>query len=218
MLDSLQYQIIGWISLVVGGAAFAYNATQSVRSPNKFERLNHLSTSVALLYPVGMGFKLLQVGPEFARFHLTDIGFPVMLGMGLAFIVTYVALRNPSLGKYDRYRVNHRFRMPALLVALLLSYGYEAMVGYVYRSNPGISVSMVGNFDWADMAMYTLGAAIAFWSYRRYGIEMEAYIAEDQRQAHEASEARRADKRARKAAGRRKRRTYTATNRRGGRR
>lgn len=222
MLDSPFVRVAGWLAVLVGVGGFAIYLRKVIRAPSILFRLYEAPFLIAMIYPIGVGFKIVQVGPEFVRFYVADIGFPVFFGLAYGEYIAYQATRDkagqPVLDRYSKSRITHRAKTRAMVIALAISYGYEILTGYIYRSNPDVSVSLVGNFDWVDMLMYTLGAGSALVIYRLYGATLDLTIADLQKAdaQHEAA-ARQAQKARRKAAATQKRRPYTATNRRGGR-
>ena len=106
----------------------------------------------------------------------------------------------------------HRF----LPLALVLSYGYEAFVGYAHATSSGrLDDNPLGSFDWWDMLSYTVGAGLAYAIMRKrlitaqlMGVEYEAHFAMQRELiASVASPAPR----------RKPKQQYTRTKRRGGR-
>jgi hypothetical protein len=128
-------------------------------------RIDHLTMVLLALYPMGVGFKASVTGPEFLRWHLSDIGFPVFVGF-----VLYQHFRsgfekdNPDIGKDmladTAQRLRHRKAL--LVIGLVVSYTYETFTGMLYRLKPNMKAELVGKFDWWDIVNYTFGAALCY--------------------------------------------------------
>lgn len=130
-------------------------------------RMEFITYALATLYPMGVGFKLLVLGPQFLRFHLSDFGFPISLGVALglhaAIRYTSPAARGDYVALTERLVAQLSVKRYMLIVALVLSYGYELFEGYFYAGpGKGTEVHLVGSFDWMDMLMYTLGFGVAY--------------------------------------------------------
>ena len=184
--------ILGLVMGAVGVAILVHSIIKAVRG-GFGDRMQAFYMMGASLYPVGVGCKFAILGPEFMRFHLSDIGFPLMLGYSLFLHrkrgVTKVvgSKKFYSLGET---LVVLRHRKNSLLIALGLSYAYETIVGLMYWSRKDLSVQLIGTFDPLDMVMYTVGAMLglgllAFWR-REVLFAVAANIAaiEAQRQAN----------------------------------
>jgi hypothetical protein len=154
----------GIAMLAVGSGMLAWGAYKAAVSPFG-RRIDHLTWVLLALYPIGVGFKAAVIGPEFLRFHLSDIGFPVAIGhMLYGRFRSGFEKNNDELGKdllADTAQAL-RHRRGTLIVALLLSYAYEGFTELLYSLRPDLDAWLVGKFDWWDIANYTLGAALCY--------------------------------------------------------
>ncbi len=156
--------VAGYVLLAFGSGMFLWNGYKAIASPFG-RRIDRLTMVLLALYPMGVGFKASVTGPEFLRWHLSDIGFPVFVGF-----VLYQHFRsgfeknNPDLGKdvlADTAQAL-RHRKALLVIGLLISYAYETFTGMLYRLRPDMKAELVGKFDWWDIVNYTLGAALCY--------------------------------------------------------
>lgn len=162
------FQYFGYGTAVVAILIFADSLRRFVRAPSGYGHRYHIVvTMIAALYPAGLTFKLLILGPEFFRFHLTDIGFPVVVGW---IIMSHARQRHNDAGTRldDHYReqiAETTTYIRAIIIGCGLSYAYESFVGLFYwflaDRLVGQTNLLVGNFDPVDMLMYTLGAGTA---------------------------------------------------------
>jgi hypothetical protein len=169
----------------------------------------------ASLYPLGVGCKFAILGSQFMRFHLSDIGFPLMLGYSIFMHRQHSVDDDKTSEEFyslEATLVVLRRRSTSLLIALGLSYAYETVVGLMYSSRDDMAVQMIGNFDLLDMVMYTVGtclglALLAFWRRKVLSawIALEAAEAEHRRIAAPLGESRRVN-RPRRRSSRRNRR------------
>lgn len=105
---------------------------------------------ITALYPLGLGSKMALVGPDFLRWHIADIGFPVMVGL--------VFLRSRGYNP----NVTWRTIQQRIGFGLVLSYGYEIAAGRMVASLEGEKeIPYIGGFDWVDIVAYTIGAVLA---------------------------------------------------------
>jgi len=172
--------IAAMIALPLVGATFVWMLGKLYLQLRKRHHGIAIEQSIELLawlYGIGVALKLSGWGLDFGRYHLSDIGFPVML-------ITLAALFLEHRQRYDdrstepkrmqsdmNYAKNRLKLVPA---ALGLSVAYEVFAGYVNRTTE-VPVPYIGDFDWIDIAMYVLGSAAAalllVWKlklYRRY--------------------------------------------------
>lgn len=139
---------------------------------------------VILLYPIGVACKGIEWGPQFMRYHLADVGFPVMIGWAWTTFKrsrwSWPVGRNENETRYVQ-SINWIIAMRMYCsFALVLSYGYELLEGvlHAYVAPQFIRTHThypLGGFDWADMACYTLGtiaALLALQYIRRYLVAM----------------------------------------------
>lgn len=224
-MDTPYFHIVGTIFLA-GGILVALHALGDIISKRRGSKVHTYKSLIRLIesmYSVGLGAKMLIVGPAFIRWHLTDFGFTV----AIAALLYVAAARGAKIdSEYERknYRLavilEYDLHRVTLVLALLLSYGYEVTVWFIYRQHPKTEVQFVGNFDWIDMLMYTLGAIAAFVCYRSIYLAMMRDVEEYEEATRNLEAAQveysRAAKAARKAS--RKKQVYTAKKRRGGRR
>jgi|GEM_PF-5265477 len=162
ILSSPFLRIPAGIFMVVGLVFFARRVYEAVRDFPGIRMYTYLDM-ISLLYMIGLGCKFAAIGPEFFRYHLTDIGFPVAIGLllfslyerGLIYSEHFVALDGPN-----QVLLLTRLKRTFILIALGLSYAYEIGVELMYRARPEATPSLVGRFDWQDMIMYTIGAGL----------------------------------------------------------
>lgn len=156
--------VYGLVAIAIGAAFLLPNMVRVFRS--RFgARLNALYMMGVSLYPLGVGCKFAILGPEFLRFHLSDIGFPLAIGFVILLFRTNGLKSEPS---YEHALVVVRYRRTSLLIALTLSYLFEISLGALYTTHRDVKVQMTGNFDPLDMVMYTVGAGfglvlLEFW-------------------------------------------------------
>lgn len=156
--------VAGAILLALGSGMFLANCYQALVSPFG-RRIDHLTMVLLTLYPIGVGFKATLIGPEFLRFHLSDIGFPVFVGFMLYHhFRSGFEKNNPDLGKDQLADMAQelRQRKMASIIGLGVSYAYECFAGLLYRLRPDMEVQLVGDFDWWDIVNYTLGAVLCY--------------------------------------------------------
>ncbi len=176
--------IAGCVMLVGGLLMLAYSGFKAVTAKRYSDRMESLLLVLMALYPIGVGFKSAVIGPEFVRFHLSDIGFPVFIGYTLYHhFRSGFTKNNPDIGKDALADTAQalRHRKGTLAVALVLSYLYEVSTGWLYSLRPDLEPWLVGTFDWWDIVNYTLGATLAYtvmqlWS--RKVAESRANVAE----------------------------------------
>ena len=176
---------------------------------------------VTVLYPLGFWLKLTVLGPAFLRWHLGDVGFPAFIGMWmLSYHAQHFGFKEHAYTQFNAARQDYRWldmKRRCVVIAVGLSYAYELFIGWVFRTFPEArDAGHVGDFDWIDVAAYTIGGAVAYLCLTRAlqhlkpGIELEmareqAYLDEQRRlQSQQKSSA--ASKRRRAEGGRRKRR------------
>jgi hypothetical protein len=192
----------GYVWILIGVSVFAYNAYKAVRNMAG-PRMHNLSMMLLALYPLGVGCKISLTGPEFVRYHLSDIGFPVFLGYVFYghFRAGYEKRNNAQLDAlpvHEDMAIALRHRRGTLIVALVASYLYEIGTGLLYRTHPAVKVQLVGSFDWWDVAYYTLGAACGYLLLRRWQYWVD-YVRTAYQAQQEAAEAeKRAERRRRR--------------------
>lgn len=156
-----------------------------IRRNRRVDALHHGVRLVSDLYMLGVVSKFGEIGPDFLRWHVGDIGFPVTL------MLLFTLFADP-LGKdwfhksTDIQKVNTlisytNMRMTFLGVALAISIAYEVFAGQLVNSlnGHGLVAVGIGNFDWIDVAAYVLGASVAFVLlvfYRKYIREYGDYL------------------------------------------
>lgn len=159
----------GYVILVVCGLVVAHELYRAVRY--RFARHDGLFTAIGLLWGVGLGCKVAGIGPDVLRYWLADIGFPLALSWILWELVSrrrYDAARKAADTEVQALAVFRRKivgRRHALIAAVLLSYCYELVSGMLAKVvndslPPGSAKVVVGEFDWLDIAAYTLGGVI----------------------------------------------------------
>jgi hypothetical protein len=156
--------VAGYVMLAVGSVMFLLNGYRAVVSLLG-RRIDHLTMVLLSLYPMGVGFKAAVIGPEFLRFHLSDIGFSVFVGFVLySHFRSGFEKNNPNFGRDGLADTAQalRHRKVTLVIGLIVSYVYESLTGLLYSLRPDMEVKLVGKFDWWDIVDYTLGAALCY--------------------------------------------------------
>jgi hypothetical protein len=138
-------------------------------------RLSHIRWALWVLYPLGIALKVGEVGPDWVRWYLADVGFPVVVGWAIAELIMLAHDTTPAKRLSERLRQHVRLlkvQLVGLAVALLLAVLYELVIGHaaeaVRRTYPDTHV-YAGGFDWIDIACYVLGSVTAggvFWYWR----------------------------------------------------
>lgn len=218
------YRIYG-VAMLVGASAYMLYAPYSLMREHKkiaygstrkrSNRLRVLFLLLLCLYPLGNGFKFLIIGPDFIRFHLSDVGFPVFLAWTMSSRLD-IRLRQSHNSSYSSAEITlTRALMTRYLpIALLLSYGYEIFVRFAHANSDGrLADSPIGSFDWWDILAYTVGFGLAFvitYMRRAAALTMNAEYQEylERLREYEASMPPKQRKR---------KKQYSRTNRRGGR-
>lgn len=166
-----------WVFLA-GSIAFAiaviYITARGVRSfrrpSQRYLAVNDFIHAIAWLYPVGMLLKFSGFGPDFLRYWLGDVGFPVFIAsMFVSLMMRRVDRVDPAKDYAMWLRDRRSFttlNLWALGVAFLLSLGYEVMTGVMNATGPeGYSSHDfgIGSFDPIDVLMYAIGSGLAAW-------------------------------------------------------
>jgi hypothetical protein len=137
---------------------------------NAYAALNAGIGILVAFYFIGVISKVGEFGPEFVRYHLGDIGFPVATaGILLSISQLRAGPTSRSMSDLERFTY-HRDQasgwMKFIVIGLVLAYAYEIVVPailYGIADQKGITENLpVGNFDWLDMLAYTLGATLGF--------------------------------------------------------
>lgn len=178
------FRIFGAVLLVIGLGLMSVSLYKAWKHHDGGRRVDQLMEVIASLYPIGLGFKFLMVGPDFLRFHLTDIGFPVSVGLLLFVKYSWGLRKSPyyqSLDVVTEQRLLQRIRRNFMVLGLLLSYGYETAIGIFYQLHPDKTPILIGNFDWDDMLMYSLGGlagfSLLYWRHKLLERDITAYQA-----------------------------------------
>ena len=171
-----------------------FHVIRSIIRRNPYEATDHSIVALSIVYAVGVMAKFAAIGPEFLRFYVSDIGFPVMLMMIW------------TIGADPRTRTRQHFANASYLDQLLLLKGYKKYQGgvlvaalclsYLYEVVMGMAVSVlaesgaqnpgVGGFDWGDIAAYTVGAAVAALLLRTYSRALDFRIEREMRRMESA--------------------------------
>lgn len=189
------------LPLAIGTVGFSLFTILNRRATT-IEKWNAAIYLLVGMYAAGQWFKVAIVGPSFIRWHLSDLGFPVAIAVVILpplWQLVGVAKSNRALAaEYTPTQANYyrsKLRRRAMPVAVALSYVWELLEGYAYSQNPKeMATSAAGNFDWIDMAAYTLGGGLGFFFAHKvvqlYGQLVDAE-AEYERQLAEAERRRR---------------------------
>lgn len=159
--------------------------------------IDNIIVLVAYCYGLGVSLKLASIGPEFARYYLADIGFPVMLVLFMSVLSSYVRRYDDKSTEDLRIRsarLHDVARLWLVPVAFTVSLGYELFSGLVHARADG-PVPYIGNFDWLDVVMYAIGslvlAGLLLWKlslYKLYFRVVERYE-QDQAERRRAKQA-----------------------------
>lgn len=182
---TLPATIIGAIAAFVGAAFIlhgVYYIGRRSRDKNALPGiLEAAAMTVGMLYLIGMGAKLTLIGPDFVRFYVGDIGFPVMTGYVLGHLASSWTVWRHIHDEHAANDARFKRQMVTLGIALVLSYGYELLVGWAYTSISGTETALVGSFDPIDMLMYTIGAGAAalcyIFSWKESRKQIDEYLA-----------------------------------------
>ncbi len=151
----------------LGGAGIVLgNAVQVVRGWKTGVEARYLSMVIMGLYPLGVGCKMALLGPEFMRFYLSDIGFPVFLGYALFSFATRnreePGTQNAVVFLEDFLGVL-RTRRAWLVAAICLSVLFELLMGLLFHLRPDLKeLRTVGDFDWWDVVAYCTGGGAGY--------------------------------------------------------
>lgn len=186
------------IGLIIGVVSFIRHLLRLINGDKRSTTGLEMLTS---FYMIGVVCKALVLGPEFVRWYLGDIGFPVALGYVLStFGKPTVRERESIKTGWDmaRWRLLHCKSM--IISAWMMSIGYEVAVSVLYHY-ANATPSLVGGFDPVDVAMYTIGMLAAMWFIRRERVELNRLeTVERERIAQAQAEAKKAARVAHKAA------------------
>lgn len=161
--------VFGWVLLVASSSillGLLYAALRNFRRA-WFRMIRNLHLAGASLCAIGGGLKFLELGPEWVRFHISDLGFP----FAVAYLVC--ARREGSFWVDAKSRVDSakatlevgRWWRLGMVLALGLSITYEIVSGLVVaelRSRGIGPVAGVGGFDVVDIVCSTVGAALGY--------------------------------------------------------
>lgn len=198
LVENVPVQIAMVIGLVICVVLFIWHVFLIAIGDKRSLTLMHLGLE---MYGIGVLCKVLVIGPEFLRWYIADIGFPIAVGWCLAEISSVLSHRKVAAMSRREYTDWVLFNRQFMVVyAGILSIGYEFLTGFLYARSD-LEVSRVGNTDPIDMLMYVVGAATALWFVRREKrILLKLRFEEDARIVVAAEEAKRARRQARKQA------------------
>lgn len=138
----------------------------ALRAKRDYTVLVNTASALSLLYLLGNALKVASVGPEFARYHLGDVGFPAAVALLIFTAYNLVAWSKPvaddQLSIAAHVLKRNCLKMRITLCAVVLSVVYEVLSGVLVgqlgdRPNPGL-----GRFDWIDVACYLVGGGSCF--------------------------------------------------------
>ncbi|HET9412375.1 MAG TPA: hypothetical protein VFO38_06090 [Candidatus Saccharimonadales bacterium] len=162
----------GLVIAIASALHGAFCVVQAVRSlgRSRYEWLERLFWVTISLYGLGTGLKFAQVGPEWVRWHMGDIGFPlfaaVIFSRGVAARFSWDRSM-PKLERAERAVQYGGVWRRGALIGFVVSVGYEVLAGAIIfklkQENPDSKEELgVGGFDWWDIAHYGLGALIGW--------------------------------------------------------
>lgn len=140
----LGYAIMALATFFVASAIWSV-----IKHRTEYSALKAALACVAALYPLGLGAKVAGFGSEFLRWHVADIGFPVIIGYG---VLLHLAT--------NRHGYTWRIAQKLMVVALMMCYAYEVAAGQLVTRFAQHN-QLIGSFDWVDIAAYTIGALAA---------------------------------------------------------
>ena len=149
--------------ILICTAAYAVWLVRDLCRPGSIERWSRALGVFIICYGFGVGFKLLEVGPELIRFYMSDWAWPGAISGVIALIIRNMMIERWRQRGLTRARIwmnvvqVNRWAIAALWV---LACGYELLTGYAARLNGG-PIENVGSFDWIDIGAYTLGSLCA---------------------------------------------------------
>lgn len=152
------------IAAPVIGLGFLWMLTKVFLRFRKRHYAEVIEQSITLLtwiYAIGVILKMSGLGPEFGRYYLADIGFPVVLiYVASLFLESRLKYEDRStedkLLRSDMQYAKNRLKL--VPVALGIAICYELLAGYINRSAEA-PVPYIGDFDWIDVLMYIVGSA-----------------------------------------------------------
>lgn len=164
-----------WVVIAANVAVYAISAVLvgfliwaafALRAKRHYTVLVTAAPMLLLFYALGNAFKVAAVGPEFARYHLGDFGFPAALVL-LIVTVHELVIRSKPAGTDEMSIVAHilklnRLKMWIAVYAVALSVAYEWISGVLVEQLGNRPNSGVGRFDWIDVACYVFGGGIYF--------------------------------------------------------
>lgn len=123
------------------------------------------------LYGVGAGLKFAGLGPDWVRWHMSDIGFPLFAAMVFSGkVAAQFHWDQSSMSSLECAERAVRFGgvwRRGVVMGLIASFAYEVLAGttiYVLKKrDPDSKEELgVGGFDLWDIAHYSLGALIGW--------------------------------------------------------
>lgn len=169
MLSFGWFGFLGYGYLPVGGTWALVSIYKILRG--KYESRGFwIASLVASMYVVGNGFKMLILGPQFLRWHLSDFGFPAFIGFMLSVhgrVLKHSRSEQITVAMHKLRVAKNVFRTTCIAIGLAVC--YEVFVGILFRS-AGDRVDtkqlFVGNFDWLDILAYCVGGTVALGAHR----------------------------------------------------
>lgn len=149
--------------LLVCSSAYGVYLAQGLPRLDSIRRWDRALGLFIVCYGFGVGFKLLEVGPELIRFYLSDWAWPgatsnVIALIGYNLMINSWRQQGLTIARIWMNVVQiNRWAIPIMWA---LAFGYELLTGYAARLNSG-PVENVGLFDWVDIAACTLGSFCA---------------------------------------------------------
>ena len=119
---------------------------------------------------IGIVLKVMFVGPEFIRWHLSDFGLPIILSLLFARIALFLMRHLYRVGDNAAVRksvAEAGYLLVLTPLAVLASISYEVLVDYALRQGVQ-NVPYVGSFDWIDVACYISGGVTIWYVAFRY--------------------------------------------------
>jgi hypothetical protein len=140
-----------------------------VRRPEStFVSMSHFVAAIANCYGFGLLMKVSGFGPEFFRYWLADIGFPLAIALLVLRPFMRGYLGDAPFNTYKEeliYKIAEtKFALKFVLVTFGAAVCYEIVAGIIVRdlreSGRITGPSLIGGFDPIDVLMYALGAGL----------------------------------------------------------
>ena len=184
------YMLWAGYAMVAAGMGIAFaNVYQAIKKRKTLHVVRHGLMVVTSFYPLGVGCKMALWGPEFFRFYLADIGFPLFVGYALyewSVQRRDTPVQTKSSHPLEEWVTYCRLRRSTLVAGFVISLLFEAAWGVLMWQHPeALELELAGGFDLWDVASYIIGTALGLcmlWVLRGWIDEAKRYVEEEKRQ------------------------------------